>query len=58
MVLPRPAIPPEWEMHDLETDPQELINIADYPDQSETRAALEGELQRLQVHYRNDPYTA
>ena len=47
---------PEWEMYDLEADPQELNNVADDPAYRAVRAELEAELARLQSFYRDRPY--
>ncbi len=41
----------EWEMFDLEKDPQEMNNIADDPEFSGIRKELEQELKKLQVLY-------
>ncbi|WP_114854363.1 sulfatase [Brachybacterium sp. YJGR34] len=50
--------PPEWELYDLEEDPEELRNLADSPEHAGIRAELEAELARLQEHYRDAPYVA
>ena len=39
---------PEWELFDLERDPQELINVCDDPVYASVRAELTDELHRLQ----------
>ena len=39
--------PPEWELFDLERDPQELRNVYDEPAYAGVRAELTAELQRL-----------
>ena len=39
--------PPEWELFDLVTDPQELVNVYDNPVYTAVRAELTNELQRL-----------
>ncbi len=41
----------EWEMYDLQEDPQEMTNIADHPDHAATRKKLEAELERLARQY-------
>ena len=40
---------PEWELFDLERDPQELTNVHADPAYAETAAALKAELRRLQA---------
>ncbi|MFA9445058.1 sulfatase [Egicoccus sp. AB-alg6-2] len=40
--------PPEWELFDLHTDPQELRSVFDDPAYAEIRAELTAELRRLQ----------
>ena len=47
----------EWELYDLRTDPEELVNVADDPAYAETRAALTDQLAELQRHYLDTPYT-
>ena len=41
----------EWELFDLELDPDELRSVAAEPGYRETRAELEDELRRLQQEY-------
>jgi len=41
----------EWELFDLERDPDELASVHDDPEYAELRASLEAELARLAVHY-------
>ena len=41
----------EWEMFDLENDPQEMNNIADKSEFKDVRKELELELKKLQVLY-------
>jgi arylsulfatase A-like enzyme len=48
--------PAEWELYDLVADPRELNNVADNPAYAGIRAELEAELERLQKHYRDEPY--
>ncbi len=43
--------PPEWELFDLASDPQELRNVYDDPAHGETVASLKDELYRLKAHY-------
>ncbi|OUW17525.1 MAG: hypothetical protein CBD18_04475 [Opitutales bacterium TMED158] len=40
-----------WEMYDLESDPNEMANLADNPAYAGVRAELEVELARLQAQY-------
>jgi arylsulfatase A-like enzyme len=47
---------PEWELYDLRTDPEELVNVADDPAYAEIRASLEKRLSELQSHYADEPY--
>ncbi|MCH7728307.1 MAG: DUF4976 domain-containing protein, partial [Planctomycetes bacterium] len=44
----------EWEMYDLEKDPNELKSVYDDPDYTEVRRELEAELKRLRDHYGDD----
>ena len=41
----------EWEMYDLQEDPQEMKNIADDPAHAATREKLEEELEKLALQY-------
>ncbi|MBT5739420.1 MAG: DUF4976 domain-containing protein, partial [Planctomycetes bacterium] len=41
----------EWEMYDLQEDPQEMKNIADDPAHAATREKLEKELEKLALQY-------
>ncbi len=41
----------EWELFDLERDPDELTSVYDDPDYAEVRAQLEDELARLRAEY-------
>ena len=47
-----------WEMYDLETDPNEMANLADEPAYAGVRAELEAELARLQIQYGDSPELA
>ncbi len=47
-----------WEMYDLETDPNEVSNLADDPAYADVRAELETELARLQAQYGDSPELA
>lgn len=42
-------LPPEWEMYDLEKDPQEMNNVYDDPAYAETVRELKAELLRLKT---------
>ncbi|MEX2671774.1 MAG: sulfatase/phosphatase domain-containing protein [Phycisphaeraceae bacterium] len=44
----------EWEMYDLEADPDELRSIYDDPNYAEVQARLKTELRRLQEHHGDD----
>jgi arylsulfatase A-like enzyme len=46
----------EWELYDLRTDPQELVNVADDPSYTEIRASLTDQLTKLQEQYADTPY--
>ncbi|HSN10599.1 MAG TPA: sulfatase/phosphatase domain-containing protein, partial [Propionibacteriaceae bacterium] len=48
--------PDEWEMFDLERDPQELTNVIDDPSYQDVRHELMAELDRLQGLYGDLPY--
>lgn len=48
----------EWELYDLEADPQELQNRYGDPAYAEVQAQLHGRLQALQVQYRDSVATA
>ncbi|MDF1657668.1 MAG: sulfatase [Verrucomicrobiales bacterium] len=41
----------EWELYDMETDPQELVNQYENPEYAEVRAGLHEELTRLREQY-------
>ena len=47
---------PEWELFDLEKDPQELNNVYADPDYVDVVAELKEELHRLQREVGDDPY--
>lgn len=49
-------MPIEWELFDLENDPQELNNVIDDPAQRVALDELREELERLQNHYGDEPY--
>ena len=44
----------EWELYDLNTDPDELTNLYGKPEMQATTARLKAELDRLRRHYRDD----
>ncbi len=44
----------EWELYDLETDPDEMQNVYKNPEYAEIVAELKDELKRLQEHYKDD----
>nr|WP_297426335.1 sulfatase [uncultured Actinotalea sp.] len=46
----------EWELYDLERDPDELRNVADDPDYAEVRARLEVDLWRAQAAVGDEPH--
>lgn len=48
--------PVEWELYDLESDPQELNNVISDPDNVSLIAELKQELTRLQEQYGDTPY--
>jgi arylsulfatase A-like enzyme len=50
------VMPPEWELFDLERDPQELHSVHDDPDYAGVRAELEAELARLQAELGDVPH--
>jgi arylsulfatase A-like enzyme len=50
-----PSAPPEWELFDLESDPFEMRNIVDDPDQVETVNELRLLLRRLQNACGDEP---
>jgi len=43
----------EWELYDLENDPQEMMNLYNDPDYTEIRDSLHQELEDLREHYRD-----
>jgi hypothetical protein len=49
-------MPVEWELFDLEKDPQELNNVIDDAVYGTVLAELREELERLQHHYGDEPY--
>jgi arylsulfatase A-like enzyme len=48
--------PGEWELYDLERDPDELHNVADDPEYAEVRARLEVALWRAQAAVGDEPH--
>jgi arylsulfatase A-like enzyme len=48
--------PPEWELYDLEADPEELNNVYDAPDYAEVREALKAAMWREQARLRDSPH--
>ena len=48
--------PPEWELFDLERDPDELHNVYDDPDYAGVVAELRAELRRLQAQVGDAPH--
>ena len=46
-----PAGPGDWEMYDLEADPDEMQDVADDPANAEIRRMLERRLEELRVQY-------
>lgn len=44
----------EWELFDLEKDPNELHSVYELPEYSEVRRALKGQLKELRVKYRDN----
>jgi choline-sulfatase len=48
--------PIEWELYDLETDPQELHNVINDPSNASVITDLKHELARLQEQYGDTPY--
>mgnify|MGYP002866524423 FL=1 len=50
--------PPEWELFDLDEDPNELNNVYHDPAYAEIAAELRGELRRLQEEVQDAPYPA
>jgi len=50
--------PPEWELFDLDRDPDELHSVHDDPAYADVRRSLEKELARLQELYGDQPVAA
>ena len=48
--------PPEWELYDLDTDPQELRNVYDDPAYAEVREELKAAMWREQSRLRDAPH--
>ena len=43
----------EWELYDLETDPEEMKNVYDHPDYTEIRNQLHQSLDELRIRYKD-----
>lgn len=52
------AYPPEWEMYDLERDPDEIHNVADDPEYREIRKRLEVALWNAQRAVGDEPHAS
>lgn len=50
--------PPEWELYDLQTDPQELRNVYDKPSYLEVREQLKAVMWRKQAGLRDTPHSS
>jgi arylsulfatase A-like enzyme len=48
--------PPEWELYDLELDPEELHNVYDHPDYAEVREELKAAMWRAQARLGDAPH--
>ena len=48
--------PPEWELFDLQTDPQEMRSVYDDPAYADTVRSLTDELHRLQAEVGDEPH--
>ena len=48
--------PPEWELYDLEADPEELVNVADDPAYAAVRADLEARMWLAQKELGDEPH--
>lgn len=48
--------PPEWELYDLVTDPDELVNVADDPDYATIRSDLTERMWRRQAELGDTPH--
>jgi arylsulfatase A-like enzyme len=46
----------EWELFDLETDPDQLTSVYDDPDFADIQAQLKEKLDKLQQHYEDDTW--
>ena len=51
-----PAVPPEWELFDLERDPAEMQNVVNDPAYAAVRRELTDELHRLQREVGDQPF--
>ena len=48
--------PPEWELYDLEADPDELVNVYDRPEHAEIREELKAAMWREQARLGDAPH--
>ena len=53
--LPDLEIPDEWELYDLEKDPNEMNNVYGNPEYAEVQAEMLAELNRLQAEAGDSP---
>ena len=51
-----PKTPPEWELFDLQEDPQEVNNVYGHPDYADVVVEMKAELERLQREAGDEPY--
>lgn len=49
---------PEWELYDMHTDPDELVNVYPDPDYREIREQLKVKLWKLQASLGDEPHPA
>lgn len=49
---------PEWELYDMHTDPDELVNVYHHPDYHEIREELKVQLGELQASLGDEPHPA
>jgi len=52
---PELVLEPEWELYDLEVDPQELNNVYGNPDFADVQRQMVAELDRLQQQFGDEP---